>query len=50
MGLKSQFQIGLKQREKRKKARTKLARVGQNVSDYFYGAYYLKSANNETKG
>ncbi|MCX5686894.1 MAG: hypothetical protein NTW09_05515 [Candidatus Omnitrophica bacterium] len=43
MGLKSQYQVGMKQREKRKKKRVKLAAKGQNASDYFYGKYYLKS-------
>ena len=43
MGLKSQYQVGMKQREKRKKKRDKLTAKGKTVSDYLYGAYYLKS-------
>jgi len=43
MGLKSQYQVGMKQREKRKKKRNRLVAKGQNANDYFYGKYYLKS-------
>jgi len=42
MGLKSKYQIGLKQREKRKKQRAKLAAKGGNVNDVYYGKYYIK--------
>lgn len=43
MGQKSQYQIGMKQRTKRKKKRDKLAAKGQELKDFFYGKYYLKS-------
>ena len=43
MGLKSQYQVGMKQREKRKKKRVKMAKKGQDPKDFFYGKYYLKS-------
>jgi len=42
MGQKSQGQIKLKQRVKRKKKRDKLTGKGQNLTDYFYGKYYVK--------
>jgi hypothetical protein len=42
MGLKSQRQIGMKQREKRKKKRAKITKKGQNLQDFYYGKYYLK--------
>ena len=42
MGQKSQYQIGNKQREKRKKARQKLAKKGENLTDFYYGKYYIK--------
>jgi hypothetical protein len=43
MGLKSQYQVGMKQRQKRKKARAKLTAKGEKLENYFYGKYYLKS-------
>ena len=43
MGLKSQFQVGMKQRQKRKARRKKIAAKGANLADYFYGGYYLKA-------
>lgn len=43
MGLKSQYQISRKQRLKRKAARKKLTAKGANISEYFYGRYYLRS-------
>lgn len=43
MGLKSQFQIGMKQRKKRKKARNSLTAKGKDLNEYFYGKYYIKS-------
>jgi len=46
MGLKSQFQVKMKQREKRKKDRKKLAAKGQNPDQYYYGRYYLKLGQN----
>jgi len=42
MGQKTQYQIGMKQREKRKKRRVRLAKKGQNLQDFFYGKYFLK--------
>lgn len=43
MGQKSQFQIGMKQREKRKKKRARLAKKGQDIKEYYYGKYFLKA-------
>ena len=43
MGLKKQFQIGMKQRIKRKKKRDHLAAKGNDLKDCFYGKYYIKS-------
>ena len=43
MGLKSQYQISRKQRIKRKTARKKLTTKGANLSDYYYGKYYVKA-------
>ncbi len=40
--MKSQFQIKAKQGIKRKKKRKKLTGKGKNLSDYFYGKYYVK--------
>ena len=45
MGLRSQFQIKMKQREKRKKARQKLTKNGQDLKEYYYGKYYLKAGS-----
>ena len=45
MGLKSQFQIKMKQRQKRKKTRRQLSAKGQNLNEYFYGKFYLKSGS-----
>jgi hypothetical protein len=42
MGQKSQFQVGMKQREKRKKKRNRLVKKGQDLKDFYYGKYYLK--------
>ena len=47
MGLKTQRQIGLKQREKRKKARKKMMAKGQNPDQYYYGKFYLKIGESE---
>ena len=43
MGQRSQFQIGMKQREKRKKKRQRLVKKGQDPKDYFYGKFCLKA-------
>ena len=43
MGLRSQFQMRMKQSKKRKKKRARLTAKGENLSDYFYGKFYLKS-------
>lgn len=43
MGQKSQYQIKMKQREKRKKNRTKLAAKGEKIDEYYYGGFYLKT-------
>jgi hypothetical protein len=42
MGLKSQYQVKIKQAKKRKKARAKLTREGLNLNDYYYNKFYLK--------
>lgn len=42
MGLKSQYQIGMKQRQKRQKSRKKLAAKGENLTEHYYGKYYVK--------
>ena len=42
MGLKSRFQIGMKQRQKRKKARKKLSAKGHDPAEFYYGRYYIK--------
>jgi hypothetical protein len=47
VGLKSQYQIKMKQREKRRKARKKMAAKGENPNDYFYAGYYIKSAEKQ---
>jgi hypothetical protein len=44
VGLKSQNQIKMKQREKRKKSRDRLTKKGAKLEDYYYGRFYLKSA------
>lgn len=43
MGLRSQYQVGVKQKEKRKKKRNRLIAKGQNITDYYYGKFYLKT-------
>jgi hypothetical protein len=43
MGLKSQNQIKMKQREKRKKQRAQLTKKGVKLEDYYYGKFYLRS-------
>ncbi len=43
MGQKSQYQIKIKQREKRKKARAKLTAKGEKIDDYYYSGFYLKT-------
>lgn len=47
MGQKSQYQVKLKQRIKRKKKRGNLVKKGQNLTDFYYGKFYLKGAGNE---
>lgn len=42
MSSKKQYAIKMKQKEKRKKARKQLAAKGQNLTDYYYGKYYIK--------
>jgi len=42
MGIKSQFQIKMKQAVKRKKKRAKLVKNGRDLNDYYCGKYYLK--------
>ena len=43
MGQKSQYQVKMKQARKRKKKRAHLAAKGANLTDYYYGRFYLKS-------
>jgi hypothetical protein len=45
MGLKSQYQIRRQQRLKRKNSRKKLAARGSNLTEYYYGKYYVKAAS-----
>ncbi len=42
MGLKTQYQIGRKQAAKRKAKRKRLTAKGNNLTDYYYGKFYLK--------
>jgi hypothetical protein len=49
MALKKQFQIGMKQRERRKKRRKRLSTKGQNLNDFFYGKYYIGPSASEAK-
>jgi hypothetical protein len=44
MGLKSQYQVSMQQRKKRKKAREQLTKKGENIASYYYGKYYIKQA------
>jgi hypothetical protein len=44
MGLKSQNQIKMKQRTKRKKQRAQILKKGAKLEDYYYGKFYLRSA------
>jgi|GEM_PF-2062190 len=43
MGHKKQYQNKIKQALKRKKKRAKLAAKGANLTDYYYGKFFLKS-------
>lgn len=43
MGLKKQYQISMKQAVKRKAKRKSLAAKGNNLTDYYYGKFYLRS-------
>lgn len=45
MGLKSQYQIGMKQRNRRKARRKRMAAKGMNMSEFFYGKFYLKTGD-----
>lgn len=42
MGLKTQYQISRKQALKRKAKRKRLTAKGSNLTDYYYGKFYLK--------
>ncbi len=44
MGQKKQFQIGMKQRVKRKKNRDAITKKGLKLEDYYNGKVYLKAA------
>ena len=43
MGLKSQYQVRMKQAAKRKAKRKRLTAKGENLANYYYGKFYLKS-------
>jgi len=43
VGQKSQFQVKLKQKEKRKSNRKKLVAKGEDVNKFYYGKYYIQS-------
>lgn len=47
MGLRSQFQVKMKQAAKRKKKRQNIAKKGQDVKDFYYGKYYLKGGDDQ---
>jgi len=42
MGLKKQYQIKRQQKFKRKASRKKLAGNGKNLTEYYFGRFYLK--------
>jgi hypothetical protein len=42
MGLKSQYQVKIRQAKKRKKARQQIAKKGLNLTDFYYNKFYLK--------
>jgi hypothetical protein len=42
MGLRSQRQTKMKQAIKRRAKKKRLTAKGANLTDYFYGKYYLK--------
>lgn len=44
MGQKKQYQVGSKQRVKRKKNRAQLLKKGAKLEDFYYGKFYLKAA------
>jgi hypothetical protein len=46
MSTKQKIQIKIKQRLKRRKIRKKLAQLGLNPNDYFYGKYLVKDLPN----
>lgn len=43
MGLKTQLQMKATQRDKRRKARKKLTAKGENLTEYYYGKFYIKA-------
>lgn len=47
MGHRSQYQIDMKQAMKRKAKRKKLAAKGNDLTDYYYGRFYLKAEKNK---
>lgn len=42
MGLKSQYQVKIRQAKKRKKTRAQITKKGENLNDYYYNKFYLK--------
>ena len=42
MGQKKRSQVLMEQRGKRKKARDRLVKKGENLADFYYGKYYIK--------
>lgn len=43
MGQKSQYQISMRQRIKRKKRRVRLAAKGEDLNNNYYGKYCIKA-------
>ena len=42
MGLKSQYQIKIKQAKKRAKKRANITKKGLTLTDFYYNKFYLK--------
>ena len=43
MGQKSQYQVKMRQRTKRKKSRDRLVKKGENLEQFYYGKFYIKA-------
>lgn len=48
MGLRSQFQVKMKQAAKRKKKRQNITGNGKDLKDFYYGKYYLKGGSTQS--